>query len=65
MKIEQDDQFRAEHEAFSLKFTCENCTLFDERTESCAHGFPTEEHRAARYTDARALVVFCKEFELD
>lgn len=65
MKISQDVQFREESGRFHLKFTCEHCTLFDADKESCAHGFPTEEHRASRYRDRDAEIVFCKEFELD
>lgn len=29
----------------------------------CAHGYPTDEHREARYDDPEALLVFCKEWE--
>ncbi len=64
MKIVQDERFREERERFSLRFTCEHCTLFDEVAETCAHGYPTAEHRAKRYEDRTALVVFCKHFEL-
>lgn len=64
MKIPQDARFRQERERFALRFTCEHCALFDEQRERCAHGYPVTEHRAARYTDEAALVVFCKHFEL-
>jgi hypothetical protein len=64
VKIEQDERFREERERFALRFTCEHCALFDEQRESCAHGYPTAEHRLARYADRHALVVFCKHFEL-
>jgi hypothetical protein len=64
VKIEQDARFREEREKFALKFNCEDCALFDEQRETCAHGYPTDEHRKARYDDPRVLVVFCKHFEL-
>lgn len=64
MKILQDEAFRAERERFALRFTCEDCALWDPATDRCAHGFPTHEHRATRYDDPHASVVFCKEFEL-
>ena len=61
MKLAQDERFRAERQSFRLRFTCEDCALFDARTEKCAHSFPTEEHRRGA---THGLVVFCKEFEL-
>jgi hypothetical protein len=64
VKIVQDPRFREQRERFRLRFTCEDCTLFDDRTEQCAHGYPTAEHRDAHYRDPDALVVFCKHFEL-
>jgi hypothetical protein len=57
VKIVQDERFR-------LRFTCEFCALFDEQRETCAHGYPTTEHREARYADPEASIVFCKHFEL-
>jgi hypothetical protein len=64
MKIAQDELFRTQRERFHLRFTCEHCSLFDEQSEKCAHGYPTAEHREAHYRDPAALVVFCKHFEL-
>jgi len=64
MKLAQDERFRAERQSFRLRFTCEDCALFDQVKARCAHGFPTEEHRAYRYDDPTAQVTFCKEFEL-
>jgi hypothetical protein len=64
VKIPQDERFRLERARFHLRFTCEHCTLFDEKAETCAHGYPTTEHREARYADPNASVVFCKHFEL-
>jgi hypothetical protein len=64
VKIVQDERFRQQRQEFKLRFTCEHCALFDEQRESCAHGYPTTEHREARYTDPDAQVVFCKHFEL-
>jgi hypothetical protein len=65
VKIEQDERFRTERERYRLRFNCEHGTLFDDVTERCAHGYPTTEHRLARYEDPRATIVFCKHFELD
>ena len=64
MIIPQDALFRRERERFALRFTCEDCALFDARDASCAHGYPTEPHRAARYDDPDAPVIFCKDFDL-
>ena len=64
MKLPQDAQFREQAEKYRLRFTCEHCALFDEDKQTCAHGYPTTEHRAAHYADPQALLVFCKHFEL-
>jgi len=64
VKLPQDPAFRDERARFALRFTCDDCALWDPARDRCAHGFPTHEHRASRYDDARADVVFCKEFEL-
>jgi hypothetical protein len=64
VKIPQDERFRRERQRYHLRFTCEDCTLFDDAKETCAHGYPTEEHRSARYADPNAALVFCKHFEL-
>jgi hypothetical protein len=64
VKIVQDERFREQRERFRLRFNCEHCSLFDEEKETCAHGFPTTEHREAHYRDPDAPVVFCKHFEL-
>ena len=64
MKIPQDERFREQRARFRLRFTCEHCVLFDDERERCAHGYPTAEHREARYADPDALLVFCKHFEL-
>jgi hypothetical protein len=64
MLIDNDARFREERERFALRFTCEHCAHFDPDRERCAHGYPTAEHRLARYDDETAPVVFCKEWEL-
>ena len=64
MKLPQHATFRAERSRYALRFTCEDCTIFDDVHERCAHGFPTDEHRTARYADPAAELVFCKDFEL-
>jgi len=64
VKIPQDERFREQRRRYRLQFTCERCALFDERAETCAHGYPTREHRDAHYEDDNALLVFCKHFEM-
>jgi hypothetical protein len=58
-------RFDAERRRFALAFTCEGCAHFDPDAERCASGYPTEDHRLARYDrDPEAEVVFCKDFDL-
>ena len=64
MRQQRTEAFRDERARYRLRFTCEHCTLFDDRNETCAHGFPTAEHRDAHYEDPQAPLVFCKHFEL-
>ncbi len=59
-----DARFLRERAALALRFTCEACAHFDPARGACGNGYPTDEHRRARYDDARALLVFCKEWEL-
>ncbi len=60
-----DAAFRAECERYALRFCCEDCVYFDPRGEgSCAHGFPTERHRAQLEKEDGAELHFCKEFGL-
>jgi hypothetical protein len=56
--------FAAQRERLALRFTCEDCALFDPEREACAHGFPTDEHRQRYYARPGAELVFCKDFEL-
>lgn len=69
MILPQDALFRDEARRYRLRWNCEDCQRFmgqDERgVGRCAHGFPTERHRRARYEDAEAELYFCKEFELE
>jgi len=62
MQVPLDAQFLHDMASFSLRFTCDDCLYFlrqrDEQT--CAHEWPTEEHRLPM----TETVVFCKEFEL-
>ena len=64
MRLPQPPDFPQQRERVALRFTCEHCALFDPERESCAHGFPTEEHRDRHYARPGALLVFCKDFEL-
>ncbi|MDD9932190.1 MAG: hypothetical protein OXT09_01225 [Myxococcales bacterium] len=65
MKVPQDARFRLQRSRYALRFTCEHCALFDTERETCAHGFPTDEHRASYYESEEVPVVFCKDFELE
>ena len=64
MKIPQDERFRRERARYALRFCCESCASFDAPREGCAHGYPTDEHRHARYERPEVALVFCKDFEL-
>ncbi|MFK8002935.1 MAG: hypothetical protein AB8H86_25425 [Polyangiales bacterium] len=63
MIIPQDELFRREAAKFGLRWNCEDCSRFNNEAR-CAHGFPTEKHRRARYEDPDASLYFCKEFDL-
>jgi hypothetical protein len=60
MELPKDARFLEEEARFSLRMHCEDCVLYDEPRNRCAHGYPTEQHRR---DPARALIVFCKDFE--
>lgn len=64
MKIEQDARFRSERARYVLRFCCETCSGFDPERAGCAYGFPVDEHRAERYRDPEAEIVFCKDYDL-
>lgn len=64
MIIPQDELFRREAKEFRFRWNCEDCSRFTGE-ERCAHNFPTEKHRQARYEDPDAGLHFCKEFDLD
>ena len=64
MRIRQDARFRRERARYDLRFCCEDCALFDPVRGACAHGYPVEEHRRARYEDPAAEIVFCKDWDL-
>jgi hypothetical protein len=80
VKLPLAPTLRQQIDRFSFRFTCDDCAHFARRDDDdgvCAHGYPTEEHRAtfspvgdreARPPvgdrEARQWVVFCKEFEL-
>lgn len=63
MKIPQDARFRAEREQYALRFCCETCCGFEPDGADCAYGYPTEEHRRARYDDPDVLLIFCKDYD--
>jgi hypothetical protein len=64
MRVPQDERFRQEREKFALRFNCEDCCHFVEASAKCLHGYPTDGHRAARYDDPTAELLFCKDFTL-
>lgn len=64
MKLPVDDRYRKERAAHHLKLHCEDCALFDDVRERCAHGYPTDAHRTPQSEEADQWVVFCKDFEI-
>lgn len=59
MRTRVDLQLTEEAETFALRFACDDCIHFDEKS-GCAHGYPL----APRREDLQAeVIVFCKEFE--
>jgi hypothetical protein len=64
VRLPQPADFAAQRERLALRFTCEDCALFDPEREACAHGFPTDEHRQKHYAKPGVELVFCKDFEL-
>jgi hypothetical protein len=64
MRLPQYPEFQRDRVRFDLRFTCEHCALFDPPSGSCAHGFPTAEHRLEYYECSDVPLVFCKDFEL-
>jgi hypothetical protein len=64
LKVPQDARFRLQRASFNLRFTCEHCALFESERGTCAHGYPTDEHRERYYESETAPIVFCKDFEL-
>lgn len=60
MEIERDDQLDEEAARFGLVRHCEECVLYDEERDRCAHGYPTAQHKRSA---SSKLVVFCKDFE--
>ncbi len=63
MKLPVDDRFRDEERTFGLVRSCEDCALWDDARDRCAHGYPTREHRRAATDGPDAALVFCKDFE--
>jgi hypothetical protein len=61
--LDRDPRFDDESARFALAFTCDECGHFDRARDMCAHEWPTELHRRARYLGAPDEVTFCKEFE--
>lgn len=65
MRIERTPRFAEERARFRLRHVCEDCAHHDPLENECAHGYPSTEHRRARYErDDYDEIVFCKEFEL-
>ena len=67
MKIARTDRFDEEARRYGLRFTCEDCGMFDAARERCRHGWPVEAHRLSRYLappEPGSEVIFCKEFEV-
>ena len=61
MKTRVDLLLLDEAARFGLRFACEDCSHFDAPSDGCNHEYPSEPRR----TDlVKAVVVFCKEFEI-
>ena len=58
-----DQRLREEARLFRLVFACPDCASFDETSERCSLGYPSEPHRDPSL-EGRAEVTFCKTFEL-
>ncbi len=66
MRLPWSRRFREEATLLRLQWTCESCAHFTGE-DRCAHDFPTEKHRAARYAghaETGPDIFFCKEHEL-
>lgn len=63
MIVPVDALFRAQRESLGLRMYCEECVLFDDERERCAHGYPVEPHRAPRDRATDTEIHFCKDFE--
>jgi len=57
-----DEQLLREAREYALRFTCDTCIHFEDDSNSCEHGYPTEPHRV-RLELVRELS-FCKDYEL-
>jgi hypothetical protein len=64
MQFPLTPEFLEERRRYALQHCCEECALFDEARNECAHGWPNAIHRRAYYETPRAKIIFCKEFEL-
>ena len=60
MQLPRDARLDEEAARFGLVRHCEDCALFDEARDACAHGYPTAPHRRRA---SEKVVVFCKDFE--
>jgi hypothetical protein len=65
MELRWTSEFLDDARRHGLVFTCEDCGNFDAARDACAHEWPTELHRRARYEEGRTAtgIVFCKEFD--
>ncbi len=66
MRLQWNPNFTRQAEQFDLRYSCEDCGYFDAGHQTCAHKWPTKDHRLphAGAEEADRKVVFCKEFEL-
>lgn len=49
MRVLRDARFDAERARLALRHCCEDCGLFREDTQTCAHEWPTAGHRRRDY----------------
>jgi hypothetical protein len=62
VRLPVDVNYVEQRARFRLALHCEDCVLWNEERDTCAHGYPTRDHREA--AEARGELVFCKDFEL-
>ncbi len=65
VEVTYDLMFDPQRKQYSFCFTCEHCAHFDDRTDTCLHGFPSSMHRLTYYeaVPKPPTILFCKDFD--